>query len=311
MKSYHLILLFCIHAGLFAQTAQDYLRDGFKLFQQEKYKYALQKAKAGIALDSTELELHSLALESMYRQNMRAEGLAWYLRHKKLYATHFGTNFLGGLLYLSHPIEAQPALEAFETALEMAPNDTLFHYVLFFRATAKSFLRDFEGAAIDFRNCLKFNPSHIDAMINLSAVEDDLGNMEESKALLNKIIELQPDNIGALANIGFRLQQDSAWEASNTFYNRVLELNPNEPLGYSNRSYNRMMLGDLKGAMKDIKKSIELLPENSWAYRNQGLIYLRMKKGKEACASFEEGLRRGFTARYGPELEQLHKEHCR
>jgi tetratricopeptide (TPR) repeat protein len=247
----------------------------------------------------------------MYRQNMRDKGIAWYLRHKKLYSTHFGTNYWGGNYFLLEPVQPQLALEAFEKALEMAPDDTAFHETLFYRGLAKEMMRAFESAAVDLRNCHKFDPDNTNVLILLASLEDELGNKDRGKELLQKVIQIQPDNVIALANIGFGLQKDSAWEASNTFYNRVLELDPNQPLGYSNRGYNRMMLGDLKGAMKDIKKSIELFPENSWAYRNQGLIYLRMKKKKEACASFEEGLRRGFTERYGPELEQLHKEHCR
>ena len=94
------------------------------------------------------------------------------------------------------------------------------------------------------------------------------------------------------------------------FFNKVLELDPNEPLGYSNRAYNRYKLGQLDSSLTDINLSLRLYPGNSYAYRTRSLIYLSLKDNAKACADMEEALRLGFTKMYGDEVERLKKEHC-
>jgi len=62
------------------------------------------------------------------------------------------------------------------------------------------------------------------------------------------------------------------------YYNKVLQLEPDEPLGYSNRSFNKFKSGDFVGALSDIKKSIQIYPDNSYAYRIRALIYIQENK---------------------------------
>jgi tetratricopeptide (TPR) repeat protein len=88
-------------------------------------------------------------------------------------------------------------------------------------------------------------------------------------------------------------------------------MNPNEPLGYSNRSYSRLKLGDTKGAMKDINKSIELYPSNSYAYRNRALIYIEQEKFDKACEDLQTAIDKGYTLSYGEDVINLQKKHCR
>ncbi|MEL6254371.1 MAG: hypothetical protein AAFR87_20350 [Bacteroidota bacterium] len=80
---------------------------------------------------------------------------------------------------------------------------------------------------------------------------------------------------------------------------------PYEALAFSNRSFSRLKVGDLKGAMKDVEKSLKLYSGNSYAYRNRTHIYLEMGKRDKACEDLFEAEKQGFSKIYGPEVQKL------
>ena len=85
---------------------------------------------------------------------------------------------------------------------------------------------------------------------------------------------------------------------------------PNEPLGYSNRAYNKMMIEDLDGALLDINKSISIYPENSYAYMVRALILIEKKELIRACLDISKSLDEGFTEMYGERVKELKKTYC-
>ncbi|MFK7810334.1 MAG: hypothetical protein AB8F74_21195 [Saprospiraceae bacterium] len=56
----------------------------------------------------------------------------------------------------------------------------------------------------------------------------------------------------------------------------VLSKNLNNPLVLSNRGAARTELGKYDLAMLDINKSIEIYPENSFAFKNRAKLYLKL-----------------------------------
>lgn len=95
------------------------------------------------------------------------------------------------------------------------------------------------------------------------------------------------------------------------YFDKVLEFDPEEPLGFSNRSFNKFKLGDLQGAMLDIEKSIKIYPANPYVYRIRALIYIEEGKIELACKDLQEALDKGFTISYGEEVIDLQKKHCK
>lgn len=70
-------------------------------------------------------------------------------------------------------------------------------------------------------------------------------------------------------------------------------------------------MGDLKGALADVNKSIKLYPANSYAFRNRALIYIEMNKIKKACEDLQAAIDKGFVQSYGQEVIELQKKHCK
>jgi Tfp pilus assembly protein PilF len=127
---------------------------------------------------------------------------------------------------------------------------------------------------------------------------------------LNKAIEIDSAYYPAYANIGFKYQEMGQHEKAIEYYDMVLSFAPDEPLGYSNRSYNRMKVGDLKGAMKDIEKSLKLYPSNPYAYKVRALIYIESEKIDKACEDLQTALDKGYTITFGNEVLDLQKQYC-
>ena len=60
-----------------------------------------------------------------------------------------------------------------------------------------------------------------------------------------------------------------------------------------------------------VERSIRSNPNNSYAYRNAGLIWQAKDNKAKACDAFEKALSLGFTTEYGPEVADLRKNYCK
>ena len=74
--------------------------------------------------------------------------------------------------------------------------------------------------------------------------------------------------------------------------------------------YAKFKLKDYNGALEDIKKSINLNNNNSYAFRNRALIYFELNNKDSACMDIKKALELGFTEKYGKEVEDLFNKNC-
>ena len=63
--------------------------------------------------------------------------------------------------------------------------------------------------------------------------------------------------------------------------------------------------------MRDINKSIKIMPSNSYAYKIRALIYIEKGKAEKACEDLNIALSYGYTAQYGKEVEKLKRLNCK
>ncbi|HPS83490.1 MAG TPA: hypothetical protein PLA88_04180, partial [Bacteroidales bacterium] len=140
---------------------------------------------------------------------------------------------------------------------------------------------------------------------------DELGKDDDVFKYLFRVIEIDSTFYGAYINIGFKYQLMGSHDKALEYFDKALVYSTDDPLLYSNRSYSRLMTGDLKGAMQDIEKSIKMYPGNSYAYRNRALIYIAMEKSEEACEDIQRALNNGFTEMYGDEVLTLQSKYCK
>ncbi len=120
-------------------------------------------------------------------------------------------------------------------------------------------LRDFEGAAHEFRLALQFNPDLREARNNLGVVLIEQGDYEEAIKVLEPLIEdpLYPTPYFARGNLG---------------------------LAYMN-------LGDLESARKHLELANFLSPTFCLGQNNLGLVFLKMQKVRDAQDCFEKAVK--------------------
>ncbi len=123
-------------------------------------------------------------------------------------------------------------------------------------------------------------------------------------------MEIDPKFFAGYTNLGFAYQSMEKYEKSIECFNKALGIQTEDPVTLNNRSYSKMKLGDLKGAMEDVNLSIALMPGNSYAYRNRAMIYISMGKKDKACVDIKTAIEKGFTEAYGNSIMDLMNENC-
>lgn len=155
---------------------------------------------------------------------------------------------------------------------------------------------DYDSAHIEFRNALKINPNHIDALYHVTKVFEHEQNWKNSYRYLEKVLELAPNHVEALISIGTielsAKQLDKALERSQA----ATKIAPNSPEVRGFNSVLRMQLGDMEGAVAEAKAALAIDANNEEATivlaaerlsandPAQALVYLDRYKGEEVVA---------------------------
>lgn len=293
-----------------AQKGNDYYQRALDFKQQNDFENAIVYVRKALLFDSVNAHYYDLKANCYLKLRKHDEALLTYNEGlKKNPAAAF--LYFGRGYVLLNTEEFKDAIIDFTKTLELSKNDSLRAYTYAYRAGAKESLRDFQGSYDDLMLAYKLDSNNLVTLASLGSICDDIGKMDEAIKALVRAIEIKPDYMPAIINLGFKYQQLEQHEKAIEYYNKALALYPNHPLGFSNRGYSRYRLGDLKGGMDDVNKSIEVYPANSYAYRIRALIYIEMKDISNACTDLDTALEKGFTGRYGDEVEKLKKKHCK
>lgn len=94
----------------------------------------------------------------------------------------------------------------------------------------------------------------------------------------------------SLGNFLFNLGRSD--EAA-TAYSRVTELAPGNATGFNNLGAARMTSGDLDGAAKAFKQSLEIEQASS-AYSNLDTVYYAVGRMEEAATMYKRALEQGY-----------------
>lgn len=197
----------------------------------------------------------------------------------------------------------------------------------------------FEEAIIDFKKILSSNPTEsIESMtyLNLASSLVKMKKNEEAIAYLETCIKKFPNFLLGINNLAYRYSEKGEYLKSLELYEKglklALALKSNEDgkvnfskkligekgsdkislgLIYNNLGFVKYKLKRYEQALIDINKSIELYPENSYAYRNKALVYIDLKVIDKACVEIGKSIELGFSKQYGNEMQELKEKHCK
>jgi tetratricopeptide (TPR) repeat protein len=307
-----LLVLWIIFAGnaAVAQTAQDYFEKAKHAFATEAYKDVLGWVDAAIELDPDQAEFYYFKANFLALAGLKQESLNVYNMALSRLPNEAILNLgRGDLLYQLEQYSG--AIRDYGIAMDLAKHDSIRYTALGQRGATKLTIRDFDGAYADLQQCLVYDSVDLVALNSMATTCTESGKFEEAKKYFLKIIKIYPNNFIGYLNLGYFYQFVQEHELAIETLNKALEISPKQAYAFSNRSYNKLKLGDIRGAKKDIATSIKLDPDNSYAYKNRALIYLESGEPDKACEDLQTALQKGFTALYGQEVDELYQKYCR
>ena len=141
------------------------------------------------------------------------------------------------------------------------------------RAEALIKMRQYKEAMQDIDAILAKDSEDESALLLRGQVKEAIGQPEEAEADFRKITELNPFNEPAYLCLGQLFIAQKKLTEAITLFDEAIELNPNFVKAYHERGRAKLLNGDKEGATEDMKKELELNPEEAEAltgkYHNQ------------------------------------------
>lgn len=154
----------------------------------------------------------------------------------------------------SHRDYAQ-ALEDMNEAIKLEP-----HFAGFFinRAFLRYNLDDYFGAMADYDYAIQLDPLNSVALFNRGLLRAEVHDNDKAIDDFSRVLSLDSNDYKALYNRALLYKEVQDYRRSNDDLNRVIEAFPTFAGAYFVRSENRRLMGDMKNAERDYKKSMNL-----------------------------------------------------
>lgn len=166
------------------------------------------------------------------------------------------------------------------------------------------------------------DPNFAAAWAKLGSIYSKQQKIIEAESAYNRAIDLETDDFNRITYINnkgfFYLQNEKLDQAEKTFL-MVTELDFSGMdqsilipygLAYNNLGFISYKKGEYEKGLELIKSSLSYFVDNSYAYKNQALIYIAQNQLTKACEALETAEQLGFSLHYGQEVNELRKVHC-
>lgn len=213
-------------------------------------------------------------------------------------------------LYFTHQFYPE-AINDLSYALKLCEKDEETILILNLRGIIFLHMRKYEEALDDFRKVLKIDAMYDQTLSSAALTFSNLGESEKAIKLIKRAIVLEPEDIRYQVNLGFVYLQAEQFQKAEQIFNDLLEkMDQRDPVVLNNRGFVRLKLGEIELALKDFEESIELYPDNSFAFKNLALLYIETNQLEQACEALDQALQLKFAETYGDEVHLLQAEYC-
>ncbi len=156
-----------------------------------------------------------------------------------------------------------------------------------------------EAEAI-YRQILRDNPSHFDALHLLGVIANQSGNIGQAIELISRAIHQDPVQPYAHNNLGLALQTDGKLEEASASYRKALSIKPDFTDAHFNLGNVLQAQGKFDEAIASYGRALELQPQDAEAHNNLGSALRSQGKLEEAVASFRKAtaLSPGYAEAY-------------
>ena len=142
-----------------------------------------------------------------------------------------------------------------------------------------------------YREILREQPEHADALHLLGVVALQAGQPQAAVDLISRSLQVQPQQPVAHLNLGVAEQQLSRLDTALDCFERALQLVPEYPDALNNRADVLLALGRPEEALGSLQRALQLQPDFPMALNNRGNALRALGRPAEALASYEQALR--------------------
>ena len=153
------------------------------------------------------------------------------------------------------------------------------------RGDLRAKLGFYNDAIDDYKKSLELNPNYKEADKALTDTKNNLDIYNNS--LINKDYTKDPMYYFSKAH---NLYNKRKYEEAIENYNKSIDLDPNNSYAYNNRGLAKNNLEQYFNALKDYDKAIELDPNNSVIYYNRGLAKTHLWQYEEAIEDYNKAI---------------------
>ncbi|MBD1366832.1 hypothetical protein IDJ77_23685 [Mucilaginibacter sp. ZT4R22] len=168
----------------------------------------------------------------------------------------------------------------------LSPKDSLYGKFLQLRASAYAELEDYQSAANDCEILLKMNPRNKLKYLDLSYMYGQSGNFDKCEEILHKGLKIIPHDPNLLNNLSYYIALSGKYADAVNYANEGLKYAKDKQTKaflLNNRGYGLINLDKDSEGLVDINNSINLHPDNPFAFCYRAIANIHLKHWNTVC----------------------------
>jgi predicted O-linked N-acetylglucosamine transferase (SPINDLY family) len=146
---------------------------------------------------------------------------------------------------------------------------------------------DLANAESLYREILRKQPAHADALHFLGVLALQRGQQEAAADLIGRAITIDPANPASHYNLGIALHGLQRTSEALTSFDRALALSPEYVDALNNRGIALQYLQRYDEALTSLDRALALRPDSAEIHNNRGNVLRNLKRHDEALASYD------------------------
>ncbi|SHL15393.1 Flp pilus assembly protein TadD, contains TPR repeats [Chitinophaga jiangningensis] len=201
--------------------------------------------------------------------------------------------------------ENEGAMGFLTTAInKLSATSPYYKEALLLRSNAWMRQVNIDSAMADLRRVRALDPKETAALINLSYLAGTNGDYRTAVDYLQVAATIDSADANIFANMAYYYAEGAAYDSAGVYGAKALNYTKDAKLTgtiMNTIGYAQGMSVSRERGLAIIRKSLEIYPENSFAWFNIGRIYMEMNNRDEACEAFRRAKSLGgvnLTAEY-------------
>jgi tetratricopeptide (TPR) repeat protein len=191
-------------------------------------------------------------------------------------------------LYLYEHGEAEQAIQQYEAALRIRPNDASNLNRL---GSVWASRHDYQQAVKLYQAALRARPDFTDAHNNLGVVLKTMGKTEEARNEYEQALRIEPDNAEAHNNLANLLAGEGTSKEAIKHYRRAISIDPSLLQAWNNLGWTLASEGQFLEAISCYHQALRVKPQESVLHKHLADVLTASGRARAALPEYAEALR--------------------